>query len=147
VVVNIVCLDESPKVPQRKNAGFVEPMDCVPFSKLPEGSKRLWKLKLDGGRVRYFVFDLLCHKGRDLTGLPLIERWKILGTLTFQSEWVRIAGLPTTLKPVPTSCCMLPESSNSKALMGSCGTATTKRENAMEPLLSRDSRNLLVASP
>jgi len=91
VVVNIVCLDESPKVPQRKNAGFVEPMDCVPFSKLPEGSKRLWKLKLDGGRIRYFVFDLLCHKGRDLTGLPLIERWKILGTLKFQSEW---AGLP-----------------------------------------------------
>jgi ATP-dependent DNA ligase len=66
-------------------------MDCVPFSKLPEGSKRLWKLKLNGGRVRYFVFDLLCHKGRDLTGLPLIERWKILGTLTLQSEWVRIA--------------------------------------------------------
>src|SRR5205085_551732 len=43
------------------------------------------------GRIRYFVFDVLCHKGRDLTGLPLIERRKILRTLAFQSEWVRIA--------------------------------------------------------
>jgi len=34
----------------------------------------------EAGRIRYFVFDLLCHKGRDLTGLPLIERRKILGT-------------------------------------------------------------------
>jgi ATP-dependent DNA ligase len=142
----------------KTKAGFVEPMECLTVSKLPEGSKWLWELKLDGyraigvksagkvrlfsrnskpfdkkfayiaealrelpdettvdgeivalddagrpsfnllqnfvseaGRIRYFVFDLLCHKGRDLTGLPLIERRKILGTLTFQSEWVRIA--------------------------------------------------------
>jgi DNA ligase D-like protein (predicted ligase) len=142
----------------RKKATFVEPMDCLPVSKLPEGSKWLWELKLDGyraiavksagkvrlysrnskpfdkkfayiaealrelpdettvdgeivaldddgrpsfnllqnfaseaGRIRYFVFDLLWHKGCDLTGLRLIERRKILGTLTFESEWVKIA--------------------------------------------------------
>ena len=133
-------------------------MECIPVSKLPEGSKWLWELKLDGyraialksagkvrlysrnsksfdkkfayiaealgdlpdettvdgeivalddsgrpsfnllqnfvseaGRIRYFVFDLLWHKGRGLAGVPLIERRKILGTLAFQSEWVKIA--------------------------------------------------------
>jgi ATP-dependent DNA ligase len=35
----------------------------------------------EAGRIRYFVFDLLCHKGRDLTSLPLIERRKALATL------------------------------------------------------------------
>jgi ATP-dependent DNA ligase len=37
------------------------------------------------------VFDLLCHKGRDLTGLPLIERRKILGTLKFSSGRIKVA--------------------------------------------------------
>jgi ATP-dependent DNA ligase len=36
--------------PQTK-AGFVEPMDCLPVRNLPEGSKWLWELKLDGFRV------------------------------------------------------------------------------------------------
>jgi len=149
--------DPERSLPETK-AVFVEPMDCLPVSELPEGSKWLWELKLDGyraigvksggkvrlysrnskpfnkkfayiaealselpdettvdgeivaldddgrpsfnllqnfvseaGRIRYFVFDLLCHKGRDLTSLPLIERRKALATLKFQSEWVRIA--------------------------------------------------------
>jgi len=142
----------------KTKAVFVEPMDCLPVSRLPEGSRWLWELKLDGyraigvksagrvrlysrnsksfdkkfayiakalcdlpddttvdgeivaldddgrpsfnllqnfvseaGRIRYFVFDLLCHQGRDLTGLPLIERRKALATLKFQSQWIRIA--------------------------------------------------------
>ena len=45
----------------------------------------------EAGRIRYFVFDLLWHKGRDLTGLPLIKRRKALATLKFQSEWIKIA--------------------------------------------------------
>jgi ATP-dependent DNA ligase len=45
----------------------------------------------EAGRVRYFVFDILHHKGRDLTGLALIERRKILGTLKINSEWVKVA--------------------------------------------------------
>jgi hypothetical protein len=44
-----------PANPQRSlpktKAVFVEPMDCLPVSKLPEGSKWLWKLKLDGYRA------------------------------------------------------------------------------------------------
>jgi DNA ligase D-like protein (predicted ligase) len=130
-----------------KPATFVEPMECLSVSKLPEGPQWLWELKWDGyravavknsnvklysrnhksldkkfpyiaealselpnetvvdgeivalddqgkpnfnmlqnfvseaGRIRYFVFDLLRYKGRDLTGLPLIERRKILGSL------------------------------------------------------------------
>jgi ATP-dependent DNA ligase len=46
----------------------------------------------EAGRIRYFIFDLLCHEARDLTGFPLIERRKILSTLAFQSEWLRIAA-------------------------------------------------------
>jgi hypothetical protein len=45
----------------------------------------------EAGRIRYFVFDLLCHKGRDFVSLPLIERRKALATLKFRSEWIRIA--------------------------------------------------------
>jgi len=35
----------------RKKAAFVKPMECVPVSKLPDGSKWLWELKLDGYRA------------------------------------------------------------------------------------------------
>ena len=42
---------EPPMAPRRKAATFVEPMDCLPVSKLPEGSKWLWELKLDGYRA------------------------------------------------------------------------------------------------
>jgi ATP-dependent DNA ligase len=35
----------------------------------------------EAARIRYFVFDLLCYKYRDLTGLPLRERRKLLGSL------------------------------------------------------------------
>jgi ATP-dependent DNA ligase len=37
--------------PRKKAAIFVEPMDCLPVSKLPGGSKWLWELKLDGYRA------------------------------------------------------------------------------------------------
>jgi ATP-dependent DNA ligase len=37
----------SPKTPAR----FIEPMDCLPVSKLPVGSRWLWELKLDGYRA------------------------------------------------------------------------------------------------
>ena len=35
----------------------------------------------EAGRIRYFVFDLLCYKYRDLTGLSLRERRKLLRSL------------------------------------------------------------------
>ncbi len=38
------------KLPHKK-AGFVEPMECLPVSKLPEGASWLFEIKLDGYRV------------------------------------------------------------------------------------------------
>jgi ATP-dependent DNA ligase len=43
------------------------------------------------GRIRFFIFDLLRFKGRDLTALPLRERRKLLGSITFHSGWLSIA--------------------------------------------------------
>jgi DNA ligase D-like protein (predicted ligase) len=43
------------------------------------------------GRVRFFVFDILQHKGRDVTTLPLIERRKLLASIKFKSGWLSIA--------------------------------------------------------
>jgi ATP-dependent DNA ligase len=37
-------------LPKTKGA-FVEPMDCLPVSKLPEGSQWLWEIKMDGYRA------------------------------------------------------------------------------------------------
>jgi bifunctional non-homologous end joining protein LigD len=133
-------------------------MDCLAVAKLPEGSRWIYEIKLDGyraigvktsreailysrngknfnkrfpqiveairdlpadtvidgevvaldesgrpdfnglqhfqattSRIRYFVFDLLIFKGRDLTSLPLIERRKVLARVKLRSEWIRIS--------------------------------------------------------
>src|SRR5260370_17343177 len=137
-------LDSLPKT----EASFVEPMECLSVSKLPEGLEWLWEIKLDGyralgvksgtavtlfsrrrkslnrqfpyivdalaglpeetvldgelvaiddrgrpefnllqnfraesSRIHYYIFDLLCWKGRDFTHLPLIERRALLKSL------------------------------------------------------------------
>jgi bifunctional non-homologous end joining protein LigD len=143
---------------QPRQATFVEPMECLAVTKLPDGQQWLYEIKLDGyraeavrsdgnlflfsrnrksfnrqfplivealadipdnsvidgevvalngagrpdfnslqnfrsaaSRIHYFVFDLLIHKGRDLTRLPLIERREILrSALKFRSSRVRI---------------------------------------------------------
>jgi DNA ligase D-like protein (predicted ligase) len=143
----------------KTKAAFVEPMDCLPVSKLPEGSEWDWEIKLDGyravavksanvvtlysrnkkslnerfpyiveplrelpegtvvdgeivaldddgrpvfnllqnftseaGRIRYFVFDLLCYDSRDLKGLPLLKRREMLRSLIkFDDERVKIS--------------------------------------------------------
>ncbi len=38
----------------------------------------LQNFRSEASRIHYYVFDLLCCKGRDLTGLPLIERRALL---------------------------------------------------------------------
>jgi ATP-dependent DNA ligase len=35
----------------KKNAGFIEPMECLSVPKLPESSQWLWEIKLDGYRA------------------------------------------------------------------------------------------------
>ena len=42
-------------------------------------------------RIRFFVFDFLIHKGRDLTSLPLGERRKLLASLKFRSSWLQMS--------------------------------------------------------
>jgi DNA ligase D-like protein (predicted ligase) len=139
-------------------AKFIEPMDCLPVPKLPEGSQWIWEIKLDGyravavksggtvtlysrnrkslngrfpyiveplrglpdgtvvdgeivaldddgrpvfnllqnftsesSRIRYFLFDLLCYKDRDLTRFPLVQRRGLLRALKFDGQRIVIA--------------------------------------------------------
>jgi bifunctional non-homologous end joining protein LigD len=46
----------------------------------------------EASRIHYFVFDLLIYKGRDLTGLPLIERREIMQSiLNLRSPRIRLS--------------------------------------------------------
>ena len=49
----------------------------------------LQNYRRDAGRIRYFVFDLLCHQNRDTTHLPLVERRELLRSLKFQSPRIQ----------------------------------------------------------
>jgi DNA ligase D-like protein (predicted ligase) len=143
----------------KTEASFVEPMECLAVSKLPEGLEWLWEIKFDGyralavksgtgvtlfsrrrkslnrqfpyivdaladlpagtvvdgevvaiddsgrpdfnllqnfraaaSRIQYYIFDLLCWKGRDLTRVPMVERRALLKSLVVISDKrIRIA--------------------------------------------------------
>jgi len=45
----------------------------------------------EADRIRYFIFDVLHHKGRDLTGLTLVERRKLLDALKISSPRIKIS--------------------------------------------------------
>lgn len=49
----------------------------------------LQNYRRDSDRIRYFVFDVLCHKNRDVTRLPLVERRELLRSLKFQSPRIQ----------------------------------------------------------
>jgi DNA ligase D-like protein (predicted ligase) len=49
----------------------------------------LQNYRRDAGRIRYFVFDLLCYQNRDTTCLPLIERRELLRSVKFQSPRIQ----------------------------------------------------------
>ena len=50
----------------------------------------LQNYQAEAARIRYYIFDLLCYKDRDLTRLPLVERRALLKSLTIRDP-VRIA--------------------------------------------------------
>jgi bifunctional non-homologous end joining protein LigD len=53
----------------------------------------LQNFRAEASRIHYYVFDLLRWKGRDLTGLLLIERRALLNSLFVpHDDRVRIAG-------------------------------------------------------
>src|SRR5258705_11045239 len=54
------------------------------------GALQNWRSEADG-ELFYYIFDILWHNGYDLTPLPLMERRKILKTLTFSSINLRIS--------------------------------------------------------
>jgi ATP-dependent DNA ligase len=45
----------------KQSAGFIETMDCLPVSKLPEGPMWTYEIKLDGYRLE------VVRRGRDVT--------------------------------------------------------------------------------
>lgn len=144
--------------PDRFAAGFVEPMECLPATEIPEGPEWSHEIKLDGfrivavrneeqttlfsrkhnvlnrkfhyvataldflpentvldgelvalgpgghpdfsllqsfrsaeSRIVYYAFDILAHRNRDLTGLPLSERRAILHSVLKPNQHVRFS--------------------------------------------------------
>jgi DNA ligase D-like protein (predicted ligase) len=141
-----------------RDASFIQPMECLPVPKLPEGSLWVYEVKLDGfraigvnpkkgkptllsrqdksfdrkfpdvskalatlsrgtvidgevvalddagrpdfnllthsrksaSRIRFYVFDLLSFKNKDIMALPLLERRKLLQSLAFESEIINL---------------------------------------------------------
>jgi YD repeat-containing protein len=45
----------------------------------------------ESARIRYFLFDLLCYKNRDLTRLPLLKRRKMLRSVKFDQGRIAIS--------------------------------------------------------
>jgi len=52
---------------------------------------RLQHFTAEASRIRYFVFDLIILRGRDLTGLPLSERRELMKTFKLHSPRIRLS--------------------------------------------------------
>jgi DNA ligase D-like protein (predicted ligase) len=52
---------------------------------------RLQHFTAEASRIRYFVFDLVILRGRDLTGLPLSERRELMKTFKLHSPRIRLS--------------------------------------------------------
>jgi DNA ligase D-like protein (predicted ligase) len=49
----------------------------------------LQNYRSEASRIRYFVFDVLCYQNRDTTGLPLVERRRLVRSLMFRSPRIQ----------------------------------------------------------
>lgn len=54
----------------KTKAAFIQPMDCLSASKLPEGSQWVWEIKLDGygavGARKIFIQMIMTHRSKKL---------------------------------------------------------------------------------
>jgi DNA ligase D-like protein (predicted ligase) len=71
--------------PPRQSAGFIETMDCLPVSKLPEGPKWTYEIKLDGYRLE------VVRRGRETT---LYSRRQNVFNKRFPSIAAALSDLP-----------------------------------------------------
>ena len=66
----------------RREAEFIEPMDCAPVSKLPDGSKWLFEIKLDGYRAIGVRTGLkrFCTLGTSRTQQAILRQLNVTST-------------------------------------------------------------------
>jgi ATP-dependent DNA ligase len=82
--------------------GFIESMECLAVTTIPEGPGWTYEIKLDGevvaldeggrsaSQIHYYAFDVLVHKGKLLTAKPLSERRALLAKITPINEHISI---------------------------------------------------------
>lgn len=82
---------------------IVEPLRSLPDGTVVDGEivaldndgrpvfNLLQNFTSESDRIRYFLFDLLCYKDRDLTRLPLVKRRGLLRSLKFDDQRIVIA--------------------------------------------------------
>jgi DNA ligase D-like protein (predicted ligase) len=56
----------------------------------------LQNYRRESDRIRYFVFDLLCYRGRDTTQLPLVQRRELLRGIKFSSSRTQLVDYQET---------------------------------------------------
>jgi ATP-dependent DNA ligase len=91
------------KILNKRFPYIVEPLRNVPDGTVVDGEivvldddgrpvfNLLQNFTSEAGRIRYFVFDLLCYKNRDLTRLPLLKRREMLRSLKFDGGRITIS--------------------------------------------------------
>lgn len=93
----------------KAKAAFVEPMDCLPVPKLPEGSRWLWEIKLDGYLAVAVksggALTLYSHNKKVLNTDQWSERAATirseLSVILFSYSTLQTAGLRKSLRQAP----------------------------------------------
>jgi len=91
------------KILNRRFRYIVEPLRGLPDGTVVDGEivaldddgrpvfNLLQNFTSESSRIRYFLFDLLCYKDRDLTRLPLVRRRGLLRSVRFDDPRIAIA--------------------------------------------------------